>query len=80
MAEQIIEQMGQTVQRGSGQTGVQPGQGRDPLGRRWGNGNREAIEGVQIPDQMDQAFLVVALDSVVRCVEIRHQNAREVLQ
>jgi len=53
MAEQIIEQMGQSAQRGSGQTGVQPGQGRDPLGRRWGNGPREAIEGVQIPDQMD---------------------------
>ena len=53
MAEQIIEQMGQTAQRGSGQTGVQPGQGRDPLGRRWGSGSREAIEGVQIPDQMD---------------------------
>jgi uncharacterized protein (TIGR02302 family) len=53
MAEQIIEQMGNTAQRGSGQTGVQPGQGRDPLGRRWGSGNREAIEGVQIPDQMD---------------------------
>ena len=53
MAEQIIEQMGQSAQRGSGQTGVQPGQGRDPLGRRWGDGNREAIEGVQIPDQMD---------------------------
>jgi uncharacterized protein (TIGR02302 family) len=53
MAEQIIEQMSNTAQRGSGQTGVQPGQGRDPLGRRWGSGNREAIEGVQIPDQMD---------------------------
>ncbi|MDX1575195.1 MAG: TIGR02302 family protein, partial [Kiloniellales bacterium] len=53
MAEQIIEQMGNQAQRGSGQTGIQPGQGRDPLGRRWGNGNREAIEGVEIPDQMD---------------------------
>ena len=53
MAEQILEQMGDRAQRGSGQTGVQPGQGRDPLGRRWGSGNREAVEGVQIPDQMD---------------------------
>jgi len=53
MAEQIIEQMGEAAQRGSGQTGMQPGQGRDPLGRRWGSGNREALEGVQIPDQMD---------------------------
>ncbi len=53
MAEQIIEQMSDTAQRGSGQTGVKPGQGRDPLGRRWGSGNRETIEGVQIPDQMD---------------------------
>ncbi len=53
MAEQIIEQMGNQAQRGSGQTGIQPGQGRDPLGRRWGSGNREAIEGVEIPDQMD---------------------------
>jgi uncharacterized protein (TIGR02302 family) len=53
MAEQVLEQMRNTAQRGSGRTGVQPGQGRDPLGRRWGSGNREAIEGVQIPDQMD---------------------------
>jgi uncharacterized protein (TIGR02302 family) len=53
MAEQILEQMGDRAQRGSGQTGVQPGQGRDPLGRRWGSGNREAVEGVRIPDQMD---------------------------
>ena len=53
MAEQILEQLGDRAQRGSGQTGVQPGQGRDPLGRRWGSGNREAVEGVQIPDQMD---------------------------
>lgn len=53
MAEQIIEQMGNQAQRGSGQTGIQPGQGRDPLGRRWGSGNREAIEGVEIPDQLD---------------------------
>lgn len=53
MAEQILEQMSETAQRGSGRTGVQPGQGRDPLGRRWGSGNREAIEGVQIPEEMD---------------------------
>jgi len=53
MAEQILEQMSNTAQRGSGRTGIQPGQGRDPLGRRWGSGSREAIEGVQIPDQMD---------------------------
>ena len=45
--------MSNSAQRGSGQTGVQPGQGRDPLGRRWGSGNREAVEGVQIPDKAD---------------------------
>jgi hypothetical protein len=53
MAEQFMEQLGETAQRGSGRLGVQPGQGRDPLGRRTGNGLAEAIEGVRVPDQMD---------------------------
>ena len=53
MAEQFMERLSETAQRGSGRLGVQPGQGRDPLGRRAGNGLGEAIEGVRVPNQMD---------------------------
>ena len=41
-----------TAQRGSGQVGMDPG-GRDPLGRNMGDGGMEALEGVEIPDQME---------------------------
>ncbi|MCH7795602.1 MAG: DUF4175 family protein, partial [Proteobacteria bacterium] len=53
MAEQFMEQMGSMARRGMGQVGGQPGRGRDPLGREAGNGGLEALEGVQIPDQME---------------------------
>jgi hypothetical protein len=53
MAEQFMEQMGSMARRGMGQVGGQPGMGRDPLGRQAGNGGLEALEGVEIPDQME---------------------------
>ena len=53
MAEKFMEQMGSMARRGMGQVGGQPGMGRDPLGREAGNGGLEALEGVEIPDQME---------------------------
>jgi uncharacterized protein (TIGR02302 family) len=53
MAEQFMEQMGSMARRGMGQVGGQPGMGRDPLGRQAGSGGLEALEGVEIPDQME---------------------------
>ena len=53
MAEQFMELLTNAAQRGSGRLGVQPGQGRDPLGRRLGDGTGEAIEGVRLPTEMD---------------------------
>ena len=48
-----MEQMGENPGQGQGTVGMQPGQGRDPLGRETGVGGLEALEGVQIPDQME---------------------------
>jgi len=54
MAERFMEQlMGEQGPRGTGQVGAQPGHGRDPLGRRPGDSGMEAIEGVNIPDDME---------------------------
>jgi uncharacterized protein (TIGR02302 family) len=53
MAERFIERLGRAAQQGSGQLGVQQGQGRDPLGRRWGEGIEEALEGVRVPDELE---------------------------
>ena len=53
MAERFIERLGRAAQQGSGQLGAQPGQGRDPLGRRWGEGIEEAFEGVEVPDELE---------------------------
>ena len=53
MAERFIERLGRAAQQGSGRLGAQPGRGRDPLGRRWGEGIEEALEGVEVPDQME---------------------------
>ena len=53
MAERFMEQMGPDMQPGQGQIGAQPGPGRDPLGRRHGNSGLEALEGVEIPDEME---------------------------
>ncbi len=53
MAERFMQQMGQTPGQGQGNVGMQPGEGRDPLGRETGNHGIEAMEGVEIPDQME---------------------------
>ena len=53
MAERFMEQMGQTPGQGQGSVGMQSGQGRDPLGRETGESGIEALEGVEIPDQME---------------------------
>ncbi len=53
MTERFLEQMGTMARRGMGQAGSQPGRGRDPLGRRAGDGGLEALEGVEIPDEME---------------------------
>ncbi len=66
MAEQFMEQMSDQAGRGSGRLGAQPGQGRDPMGRRWGEGSREAVEGVAIPDQMEVQRAREILDELRR--------------
>jgi len=54
MADRFMERMGQSQpQRGGGQVGMEPGYGRDPLGRNTGENGLEALEGVKIPDQME---------------------------
>jgi hypothetical protein len=53
MADQFMEQMGQAAERNSGQLGVRPGNGQDPLGRTPGSSGIEALEGVEIPDRME---------------------------
>jgi uncharacterized protein (TIGR02302 family) len=53
MAERFMEQMGSMARRGLGQVGGPPGSGRDPLGRESGSGSLEALEGVEIPDEME---------------------------
>ena len=53
MAERFMQQMGETPGQGQGNVGMQPGEGRDPLGRETGNQGIEAMEGVEIPDQME---------------------------
>ncbi len=54
MADKFMERMGQSQeQRGNGQVGMEPGFGRDPLGRRTGENGLEALEGVELPSQME---------------------------
>lgn len=52
-ADQFMEMFGQSAPGAMGQTGMQPGQGFDPLGRQPGNNGMGALEGVDIPDQME---------------------------
>ena len=53
MADRFLEQMGNMAAGGNGQLNAAPGTGRDPLGRRPGSSGMEALEGVEIPDQME---------------------------
>ena len=66
MAESFMEQMGNNQQAGSGPLGVNPGQNRDPLGRDSGNMGPEALEGVQIPDEMELRRAREILDELRR--------------
>ncbi len=66
MAEQFMEQMGQAAERNSGQLGVRPGTGQDPLGRRPGSSGIEALEGVEIPDRMELRRAREILDELRR--------------
>ncbi len=54
MADRFMERMGQSQpQRGNGPVGMEPGFGRDPLGRSTGENGMQALEGVEIPDEME---------------------------
>jgi len=67
MADQFMEKlMGEQGPRGTGQVGAQPGRGRDPLGRQPGDSGVEALEGVQIPDQMELRRAREILDELRR--------------
>jgi len=67
MADSFMERMGQSQpQRGGGQVGMEPGFGRDPLGRNTGENGLEAIEGVEIPDQMELRRAREILDELRR--------------
>ncbi len=58
--------MGEQGPRGSGQVGAQPGRGRDPLGRQPGDSGVEALEGVEIPDEMELRRAREILDELRR--------------
>jgi uncharacterized protein (TIGR02302 family) len=67
MADSFMERMGQSQpQRGGGQVGMEPGFGRDPLGRNTGENGLEAIEGVEIPDKMELRRAREILDELRR--------------
>lgn len=67
MAERFMEQMmGEQGPRGTGQVGAQPGRGRDPLGRQPGDTGVEALEGVEIPDEMELRRAREILDELRR--------------
>jgi uncharacterized protein (TIGR02302 family) len=53
MAEQFMQQFGESTGRRGGQMGMSPGENSDPLGRGTGNMGLEALEGVEIPDEME---------------------------
>jgi uncharacterized protein (TIGR02302 family) len=77
MAEQFMEQMGQAAERNSGQFGVRPGNGQDPLGRRPGSSGLEALEGVEIPDRMELRRAREILDELRRRRGDRERPALE---
>ncbi|MFQ5775680.1 MAG: TIGR02302 family protein [Kiloniellaceae bacterium] len=66
MAERLMEQLGASAPSGLGRVGVQPGSARDPLGRRPGSTGLEALEGVEIPDEMELRRAREILDDLRR--------------
>ena len=77
MVDQFMEQMGQAAERNSGQLGVRPGNGQDPLGRRQGSSGLEALEGVEIPDRMELRRSREILDELRRRSGDRQRPALE---
>jgi uncharacterized protein (TIGR02302 family) len=77
MAEKFMEQMGNNQAPGSGPLGMNPGQSRDPLGRNQGEYGTEALEGVQIPDEMELRRAREILDELRRR---RGQRSRPTLE
>lgn len=53
MAESFMQQLGESTGRRGGQMGMNPGEHTDPLGRGTGSTGLEALEGVEIPDEME---------------------------
>ncbi len=76
MADQFMDQIGQG-QGNIGQLGAQPGRGRDPFGRRPGSAGLEALEGVEIPDQMELRRSREILDELRRRRGERRRPALE---
>ena len=66
MAERFMEMMANQGEGGSGQVGARPGEGFDPLGRQPGNSRSEAVEGVEIPDEMELQRTREILDELRR--------------
>lgn len=66
MAEQFMQQMGASGPGGMGQLGAQPGMSQDPLGRRTGNSGMDALEGVDLPDEMELRRAREILDELRR--------------
>ena len=69
--------MGTAQGQGQGTVGMQPGPGRDPLGRQTGNSGLEALEGVRIPDQMELRRAREILDELRRRRGQQHRPAIE---
>ena len=66
MAEKFMERMGNNQSPGSGPLGMAPNQSRDPLGRNQGEYGTEALEGVEIPDEMELRRAREILDELRR--------------
>jgi hypothetical protein len=77
MADKLGQQMGRAPGEGMGPVGTRPGQNPDPFGRNPGNGNVEAVEGVEIPDEMERRRTREILDELRRRRGERHRPPLE---
>lgn len=50
MTQMLLDQFGPVPGLGQGRTGVRPGESRDPLGRRSGDGATDAVDRIDIPE------------------------------
>jgi len=53
MTQMLLDQFGPVPGLGQGRTGVRPGESRDPLGRRSGDGATDAVDRIDIPEASD---------------------------